>query len=103
VAREADRITPRSGSMYAEERIFFAAHRLPPVGLENEAIGNFDPGPEMAELVHVMRPEEIYEGIAFGRFSTVVLSDGDHWLESPGLFRLYPHREQVDGSYIYSK
>ena len=103
VAREADRLTPRSGSMFAEERIFFVAHRVPPIGLENEVEENFDPGPQMAKTLHLMRPTEVYEGFAFGRFSTVVLGVEDRWLESPGLFRLYPHREKVGGSYIYTK
>src|SRR5262249_47429770 len=66
IAQLVDRVTPEKGLIFAEdEAIYFAAHRLPPPGLENSHHGLLSPPPGASTL---LTSSQLNEWLRTGHF-----------------------------------
>jgi len=79
IAQRVDEVTPAPGLIYAFEAVYFAAHRLPPPGLENR----FNPASPANEWLRE------------GRFDTVCIGASDPRLDAFRLLERYAKHETV--------
>ena len=87
IARRVDEVTSATGLIFAFEAVYFAAHRLPPPGLENR----FNPA------------SPANEWLRSGRFDTVCIGASDPRLDEFGLLERYAKHETVsmNGQTLY--
>ncbi len=107
VAEQVNRVTPQSGLLWAPDIIYFAAHRLPPGGLENSNSLALRLPPALSARLHVIPEPEVDQWVASGRFDTVCTCVGMRVSANPdgplghGLPGPYKNRLQVQDCYIF--
>jgi hypothetical protein len=102
IAREVNLVTPPDELVYAHEGIYFAARRLPPSGLENTHALRLDLPSAFASSLHVVRPSQVDEWLAEGRFATVWIEVGDARIKALGLDRMYKNCKKMDGQIYHN-
>jgi hypothetical protein len=71
VARAVDHITPQDGLIWADEMIYFAAHRIPPSGLEHPDSQKLQFSTSESASLHVVPRAALYDWVYAGRFATI--------------------------------
>lgn len=90
VARELNRVTPKNGVIYTDEKgIYFVAGRKPPTGLES-AYAPYAVPPELAEDLKVMPKREIEERFETGNFAAAAVWDAKEY----GIDRFFAKRKR---------
>jgi len=95
VGRQVDAVTPRNAEVWANEFVYFAAHRPPAIGLENYASQRLRISAELAASLHVVPDLVTDEWLEAGRYATAVAWYGDARVETRGLPRLYRERKRI--------
>ena len=94
-ARIVNSVTPRDGSLYADETLYFVSRRFPPAGLENSfAIDNLPP--TLATISHAASKSQIDEWLAAGYFDTVALRIHDPRIERFLISGAYVRSEEIE-------
>jgi hypothetical protein len=105
VARAVDDVTPQDGLIWADPLIYFAAHRIPPSGLEHAGwptrLLRFSKS-ESASL-HVVPDAALYDWVAAGRFATVAtcFRTADGTIDESGTRKVYREHTTVNGCDIF--
>jgi hypothetical protein len=103
VAKELNRVTPQDAELLADDGIYFAAHRIPPKGLEN-SYGRLRIPAEMSRVLGVVPRSEVLELVAAGRFTAVSSCWPYDRRDDPlALYRLYPNHRTVKGCDLFWK
>ncbi len=98
IAREVNWVTPNDGQVWTEDEfIYFAARRVPPVGMGNSYAQNLPLPAGLAASLHIPSRVQQDEWLAAGRFATVVMERDDQKIKELGLDSLYRKRTQVEG------
>lgn len=103
VAQELNRVTPQNAAILADEGIYFAAHRIPPKGLEN-SFGRKRIPPELSRVMRVVPRLEVLQWAAAGRFEAVASCWPYDAREDPmALYRVYANHSQVNQCDLFWK
>jgi hypothetical protein len=101
VARAVDHITPQDGLIWADEMIYFAAHRIPPSGLEHSDSQKLRFSTSESASLHVVPLAALYDWVAAGRFATVATCRTTDGHIDDGTRKLYRERTIVNGCDIF--
>lgn len=105
IAAQVDAVTPPDGQIFAEERIYFLAHRLPPSGLEHADALKLSLGASTNDMMHLMPIEEVARRMRAGQFATVEVCDDqvNEAFEAEQLFvdELYAESREFDDCTVY--
>lgn len=96
VAREVNRVTPPAAAIFAPERVYFAAGRIPPSGMENYFSSELNLPAELSRELHVLSRAQLDHNVLSGGISTLALWNYDPLLSSPSLLRLYIRQKTFD-------
>jgi hypothetical protein len=103
IARKVDEVTPRGGTLFADEQIYFLTRRRPPPGMELEDSHKLELLPaDIARSFHILPKSEVDRRVAAGFFNTVAtFEDDDDVLAAWGLPRLYARKAEVGDCTVY--
>ncbi len=103
IARKVDQVTPRGGTLFADEQIYFLTRRRPPSGFELEdshKLGLLPP--DLARSLHIVPKAEVDRRVAAGVFQTVAtFEDDEDILAAWGLARRYAHKDAIGDCTVY--
>ncbi len=101
VAQQVNRVLPTGCPLYAEDAaVYFAAHRVPPTGLENNYAFYLNLPARTEQLLHIIPQTEIDRMVKGGRFGGVVTWSGQQ-AESIRSGRLYRREETFPGHWVF--
>ncbi len=75
VAKKVEEVTPRSGTLLAEEQIYFLTHRPAPPGMEFGFAHKLDLGPERNALLYIIPKKELEARISARAYQTDAICD----------------------------
>jgi hypothetical protein len=101
IAAKVDQVTPRTGSLWADEVIYFLTRRPPPSGMEFSYSHKLELPPRLAASLHIMSQRELDRSIKTGAFSTIATCADDETIEQLGLERLYLHKAEVSDCSVF--
>ncbi len=95
-AQAINAVAPPTADIYSDyEAVYFAAHRLPPPGLENRFAPVLRLPPAAAALFHVVPQPLINDRLSSGRFAAALILAGDASIDSLGLQRVYRKQKEI--------
>jgi hypothetical protein len=71
IAKKVDEVTPRKGTFFADELVYFLLQRTPPSGMEFSYAHKLELPPAEEALFHVVSQAELKKQVVQGRFDTV--------------------------------
>jgi hypothetical protein len=75
VAKKVEEVTPRNGTLLAEEQIYFITHRPAPPGIEFGFAHKLDLGAERNALLHIIPKKEMEARISARAYETDAICD----------------------------
>jgi 4-amino-4-deoxy-L-arabinose transferase-like glycosyltransferase len=100
MARKVLQVTPKGGSIWADEQMYFAARKRPSPGLEFGYSHKVNlPAAKMA-LLHIVSEDEVNRRVKSRVFPTVFTCDDDD-ISDLGLNSLYSHKAEMDDCTIF--
>lgn len=101
IGRRILSVTPRNGSIFAEEIVYFAMHRPPPAGLEFYYDRKVNLPPAELALLHILPQAEIDRRLSAGAFDTVYMCEDEDTYNRLGLPKLYRHEDKMEDCELF--
>jgi hypothetical protein len=101
LAQEVGRLTPKDGLLWAPEKVYFAAGRTPPPGLENSNSLGSRSFPAWAASRHAVSISQVDQWVKAGRFDTVCICAAPEQVAALGLPRPYSKQKTLKDCYIF--
>jgi hypothetical protein len=101
VAAKVDQVTPRQGTVLADEHVYFLTRRTPPSGMELADSHKLTLPAPLAAQLHVIPHAELEKQIRSGRFDTVVACDEEEYGKSIDLDSLYPKKSEFERCTVF--
>ncbi len=102
IARRIENATPRHGTVFAGELLYFLMHRQPTPGLEFYYDRKVPLPPAELALLHIMPQAELERRLSSGFFDTVYICEDDETYDKLGLPKLYRKREDIEDCALFS-
>lgn len=100
IARKADRVTPRNGTLLADEHVYFLTHRKPPSGMELDYSHRLLISPEFASSLHVVLRPELNRRIHAGIYDTIATCEEEK-AAAIGIPDLYRQKANIADCAVY--
>jgi hypothetical protein len=100
MARKVLQVTPKNGSLWADEQMYFLTHKRPSPGLEFGYSHKVKLPPAKMALLHIVSEEEVNRRVKSRMFSTVFTCDDDE-IQDLGLNNLYSHKAELDDCTVF--
>lgn len=103
VAQKVDQVTPRGGSLLADEFIYFMTRRPPPSGMEYSDSHKLRLPAALAAKLHVVPRPELVRLVKAGTYDTAEScdDDDDENLVQLGLPDIYAQNAEIEGCKVY--
>lgn len=96
IAAKVDQVTPKNGSILADEHIYFLTRRPPLEGAESQDSHGLDLSPQMERELHIFPLKELKRRVQAGEFDTVQTCAGENTKrDKMGLPGPYQHKEEI--------
>jgi len=100
VAEKVQQVTPRGGSVFAEEVVYFLLHRDPPPGMEFSYSHKLELPPAEERLYHIVSERELQSELKEGVFDTAQSCNDDE-IDKLGLDSDFLYKADVHDCTIY--
>jgi hypothetical protein len=100
MARKVLQVTPKNGSIWADEQMYFLTKKRPSPGLEFGYSHRVKLPPARMALLHIVSEDEVGRRVKSRMFSTVFTCDDDE-IQNLGLNRLYSWKAEMDDCTIF--
>jgi hypothetical protein len=100
MARKVMQVTPKNGSIWADEQMYFLTHKRPSPGFEFGYSHKVNLPPAKMKLLHIVSEEEVSRRVKSRIFNTVFTCDDDE-IESLGLNKLYSWKAPLDDCTVF--
>jgi len=100
MARKVLQVTPKDGSIWADEQMYFAARKRPSPGLEFGYSHKVNLPAAKLALLHIVPEDEVNRRVKSRMFQTAFTCDDDD-IQDLGLNNLYSHKAEVDDCTVF--
>jgi len=100
MARKVMQVTPKNGTIWADEQMYFVTHKLPSPGLEFGYSHKVKLPEAKMKLLHIVPEDEVNRRVKSHLFDTVFTCDDDD-IESLGLNKIYGHKTPMDDCTVF--
>lgn len=100
IARKVDQVTPRNGTLYADELVYFLTQRPPPSGMEFSYAHKLELPQSKEALYHIVSDRELTQQVKAGKFDTVQSCNDDR-MDAMDLVNLYPHKADIGDCSVF--
>jgi len=100
MARKVLQVTPKDGSIWADEQMYFLTHKRPSPGLEFWYSHKVTLPPAKLALLHIVSEDEVNRRVKAHMFSTVFTCDDDD-IDTLGLNNLYSHKAEINDCTVF--
>jgi hypothetical protein len=100
IARKADQVTPRNGTLLADEHVYFLTRRRPPSGMELDYSHRLLISPEFAASLHVVLRPELNRRIHAGVYDTIATCEAEK-AAAIGIPDLYRQKATIADCNVY--
>jgi hypothetical protein len=101
-ASTVNRVTPHSGSLLADESIYFLTRRIPPEGMELADSHKLELPESVARRLHVVSNQQLQSRVRSGEFDTVETCWDEDVINELGLNAIYAqHTSDMAGCSVY--
>jgi hypothetical protein len=101
ISRQVDKVTPRGGSLWADELFYFQTRRPPLDGMEFAYAHDIDMAADQAALLHVLTQTELRRRAAAGVYQTVAACYDSENTDAVKAADLYRQNFQVRDCTVY--
>ena len=101
IAEQVDAVTPRGGTLWADELFYFLTRRPPPDGMEFSYAHELDLPADQAALLHILPVTEIHRRVRAGAYQTVAACYESDATDKLNLPQLYLQRFEVKDCPVY--
>jgi hypothetical protein len=100
MARKVLQVTPKNGSIWADEQMYFLTRKRPSPGLEFGYSHKVSLPPARMALLHIVSEDEVNRRVKSHAFDTVFTCDDDD-IQDLGLNSLYSHKAELDDCTVF--
>lgn len=100
IAQKVERVTPRNGTLFADEVVYFLLHRIPPSGMEFSYSHKLQLPPAQEALYHVISYPELKKQMEAGKFDTAQSCNDDR-ISDLDLEKIFPHKTDVGDCTVF--
>ena len=100
VARKVEEVTPRNGSLFADEVVYFLLHRIPPSGMEFSYSHKLQLPADQEALFHIVSYPELKKQFEAGKFDTAQSCNDDR-ISDLNLEQIFPHKADIGDCTVF--
>jgi hypothetical protein len=100
MARKVLQVTPKNGSIWADEQMYFLTRKRPSPGLEFGYSHKVSLPPAKMALFHIVSEDEVNRRVKSHTFDTAFTCDDDD-IQDLGLNSLYSHKAELDDCTVF--
>jgi hypothetical protein len=101
VAQKVDQVTPKGGSLLADESVYFLTRRRPPSGMEFSYSHALELPPAKAATLHILSNADLKLLIAARTFNTVQTCEDSDYIDAAKLPQMYAHKAEVGDCNVF--